>query len=96
MNKVVKWTKMYVGRKAMKVNRDKLLKTINEKRKKKNCPMCGNNDWTIDNNMRAMVGIDENKSIQLGGQIIPVVTITCRECGNTILVNPLIINCTEE
>ena len=34
--------------------------------------------------------------LQLGGQIIPVVTITCRECGNAILVNPLIIHCTEE
>ena len=57
--------------------------------------MCGENNWNIDDDMMTMLSVGENRSIQIGGKIIPVVAITCKECGNTIFVNPLAINCTE-
>lgn len=96
MSKVLEWIKMYVWRKIMKVNKEKLLKTINAKWLTKKCPMCGNNNWTIDDDMMTMVCIGKDKSLQLGGKMVPVVTITCKECGNTIFVNPLAIKCTED
>lgn len=80
----------------MKVNREKLIATINEKWQTKMCPMCGKNNWTIDTNMMTMLGVGEDKSINLGGKILPVVPITCNECGNTIFVNPLAIGCVDE
>lgn len=95
-NKVVEYLKMYLGERRMRVNRQRLINNINQNWVTKNCPMCGHNDWTIDTDMMAMVGIGEDKSIQLGGKITPVVSITCRRCGNTVLINPLAINCTED
>ena len=80
----------------MKVNKDKLLKKINEKWTTKQCPMCGNNNWNIDSDMMTMVGVGSDKSISLGGKMIPVVAITCNECGNTIFVNPLAIKCVDD
>ena len=79
----------------MKLNKNKLIDTINQKWVTKNCPLCGNNNWNIDDDMMTMIGVGKDRSIQLGGKIIPVVAITCRECGNTIFVNPLAINCIE-
>ena len=35
--------------------------------------------------------LNENGGIQLGGQVMPLVAITCMNCGNTVFVNPLVI-----
>lgn len=77
----------------MKVNKEQLISTINNKWATKNCPMCGNNNWNIDTDMMTMVGVGEDKSVKLGGKMIPVVSITCNNCGNTVFVNPLAIGC---
>lgn len=94
--KMLQYIKNGMKEKEMKVNQEKLLKIINQKWKTKFCPMCGKNDWTINNDMMTMLGVGEDKSIQLGGKIVPVVAITCNECGNTIFVNPLAIGCVDE
>ena len=93
---MLKYLKKYFGRKNMKVNEEKLIQTINQKWKSKTCPMCGNNNWTIDTDMMTMLGVGNDKSINLGGKIIPVVAVTCNECGNTIFINPLAIKCVDE
>lgn len=80
----------------MKVNQERLVNTINEKWISKNCPMCGKNNWNIGTDMVTMINIGEDRSIQLGGRITPVVAITCSECGNTVFVNPLAIGCTDD
>lgn len=79
----------------MNVNREKLIATINSKWKQKTCPMCGENKWDIGNQMITMVGVGEDKSIQLGGQFMPLVPIVCSACGNTVLVNPLVVGCVD-
>lgn len=79
----------------MKLNREKLIETINKKWKTKTCPMCGENNWNIDSDMMAMMRVDEEKNVQLGGRMIPLVALTCNECGNTVLVNPLVIDCVD-
>lgn len=79
----------------MKVNQEKLINTINQKWLSKNCPMCGKNNWNIGTDMITMLGVSEDTSIQIGGRITPVVPVTCNECGNTIYINPLAINCVD-
>ncbi len=94
-NKMIEFIKKCLGRKIMKVNKEKLIDSINQKWLTKKCPMCGKNNWNIDDNMMTMLCVGEDNSIQIGGKIIPVVTVICKECGNTIFINPLVINCTE-
>ena len=87
-NKMIEYLKMYVRRKQMKVNREKLIENINRNWTSKNCPMCGKNDWIIDANIMTMVSVEEDKSISLGGnmKILPVIAVTCKQCGNTIFL----------
>lgn len=93
---MIQYIKRLFGRNSMKLNKDKLINSINQKWLTKNCPMCGKNNWNIDDDMMTMISVGKDHSIQIGNKIIPVVTITCKECGNTIFVNPLAINCMED
>lgn len=93
--KVIEYIKNVVRGRVMKVNQEKLIQAINEKWMSKNCPLCGKNNWNIGTNMVTMLGVSENTSIRIGGEITPVVAITCNECGNTIYINPLVINCVD-
>lgn len=68
-------------------NTDKLINTINEKWITKNCSLCGNNDYTISS---ILVELHEHNN---ENKIIPLVPITCNNCGNTIFISPLTINC---
>lgn len=78
-----------------KLNQEKFLSEINDKWINKNCPMCGQNGWQIVPDMAALVNLDERGGIQLGGKIMPFIAITCTNCGNTILVNPLVLKCVD-
>lgn len=65
-------------------------KHINEKWTNKVCPMCGGNNWTYDATMATPLTIGPGKTINLGGKILPLVPVTCSNCGNTIFVNALV------
>lgn len=96
MYKVIKYIKKLFGRNVMVLNKEKLIDIINQKWVTKNCPMCGKNNWNIDDDIMSMISVGKNHSIQIGNKIIPVVTVTCKECGNTIFVNPLVIHCLKD
>lgn len=76
----------------VKLNGKKFLTVIDKKWTSKNCQMCGHNDWNIDSNIVTALRIAENGAISLGGDVMPLVAITCMNCGNVIFVNPLIVN----
>ncbi len=93
IRKVLKYIKKYLWRWRMKLNQEKLMQVINKEWKSKQCPMCGNNDWTIDPDIMTMLPVDEERSVQLGGKFVPIVAVTCNKCGNVVLINPLAIHC---
>ncbi len=80
----------------MKINDEKLINAINEKWASKLCPMCGGNNWNIDSGVSGLVALDKNKNVMLGGRVLPVIAITCLHCGNTVLVNPLVVECLDD
>lgn len=73
------------------LNRDKFLNEINAKWTNKKCPMCSRNNWNVNKNMVAPMTLSDKGDIELGGQIMPLVTLTCMNCGNVLFVNPLVI-----
>lgn len=90
--KMIHYIKRYFGSDIMfKLNRDKVIDSINRKWNTKTCPMCGKNNWTIDDKIVTAIKIDEDKNVQLGGKFNPLVAITCLNCGNVIFINPLVI-----
>lgn len=55
------------------------------------CPVCKSNDWEVP------LGVYELREFHGGGMvvgggssIIPLSPITCKVCGNTVLINPLV------
>ena len=68
IRKVLKYIKKYLWRWRMKLNQEKLMQVINKEWKSKQCPMCGNNDWTIDPDIMTMLPVDVERSVQLGGK----------------------------
>lgn len=77
----------------LKLNTEKFLSELNRLWTNKNCPMCGQNRWNVDNNLVTTVKVAENSGIELGGQVMPLVAVTCMNCGNVMFINPLVIQC---
>lgn len=80
----------------MKLNKLLFEKHLNEKWSTKVCPMCGCNAWTYDDILCTPLTLGPNNSINLGGKIMPLVPVTCTNCGNTIFINALVAKAYEE
>ena len=66
----------------------KVIALLQEKWKGRNCPLCGEGNWEVQEKpfeLREFHG----GAMVFGGVIIPVIPITCSNCGNTILVNAI-------
>lgn len=80
----------------IKLNENKFLGELNRLWKNKNCPMCSHNNWNVDKNLVTALKVSENGGIELGGNVMPLVAVTCLNCGNVIFVNPLVTQCVHE
>ena len=58
--------------------------------KSRDCPVCGGNEWNVEDIMQMMQF--HNGAIVIGGptRIIPVVPVECVRCGYTMLFNAMI------
>lgn len=79
-----------------KLNYNQLVDTINKKWTTKKCPMCGQNNWTVDDEIQTPIKVGEKKDVQIGGKFFPIVAVTCLNCGNVVFVNPLVIGAVED
>lgn len=73
----------------MKLDTDKFIRKLNELWKNKQCPICENVHWGIDNRIVTPLNVDETKSINIGGKFNPLIQVTCDTCGYTIFINAL-------
>lgn len=80
----------------MKINSETLIKKLNEKWQGRSCPYCQNTQWTVDTSIVTPIEVDENKNMMIGGKFQPLIPVSCRNCGNTVLVNGLILGCIDE
>lgn len=53
------------------------------------CPLCGSNHWDLSDTVFYVSEFDP-KTIRLGGNMFPIIPLTCRNCGNTYLINALV------
>lgn len=80
----------------MRINREKLIKQLDEKWKDVKCPYCGYHKWAVDPKVMTLAEVDENMKINIGGRFQPLISVSCTCCGNVNLINALILNCIEE
>lgn len=51
--------------------------------------MCGANAWAVQDKVFQLNEFSSG-SLVIGGPLVPVVPVTCTNCGNTVLVNAII------
>lgn len=92
MFEMLKYMKKLIGRNVMKKpNAEEIIEFLNQKWKTKTCPMCGEHDWSINgsNIFELREFKDGDLIIGTGTAILPVIPVTCDNCGNTIFISAL-------
>lgn len=75
-----------------KLDTDKFISQLNIRWKNANCPLCGKRDWNVVPDIHALLGVDEEMNMTYGGKFMPLVAVVCKNCGNTIFVNPIVLD----
>jgi ribosomal protein S27AE len=79
-----------------KLNTGKLLEELSAKWNGRACPLCGKGSWIASEKIFELREYNDGDLVLGGGPITPVVPITCDNCGNTVLVNPLVLKIVED
>ena len=74
---------------------EKVISHLKEKWKGRNCPMCGIGNWNVSDKIFEVREFNGGDLILGGTPIIPVVPVTCSNCGNIIMVNAIISGAVE-
>lgn len=73
----------------IQINAQSLIDKLKEKWQGRPCPMCQSGNWNITPNvfeLREFLG----GNLNLGsGPILPVIPVTCNNCGNVVFLNAL-------
>jgi len=59
-----------------------------------NCPICGHNVWSVGNRYVTLSVTKNPSQSTLGGENYPLIPLICSNCGNTHLLNLLILGFT--
>ncbi len=82
----------------MNIDTQKMIQFLNEKWQGTICPYCRGPEWNVENKMFELREYNKG-NLYLGGpnsSIVPVVPVTCSNCGHTVLVNALVAKVMEE
>ncbi len=75
-----------------KTKADEFISYINLKRKNFNCPMCQTSNWMVSDKVFELRQFNW-WNLAIGWvPITPVITVTCSECWNTVLINAKVTN----
>jgi predicted nucleic-acid-binding Zn-ribbon protein len=66
-----------------------VLSFISAKWGNRNCPMCGEGTWEVQEKTFQLSEFHHG-NLAVGGPLVPVIPVTCTNCGNTVLVNAII------
>lgn len=69
---------------------EKIIKHLSDKWKGRSCPMCGAGNWNVSDKVFEIREFHDGNLVLGSGPIIPLVPVTCDNCGNVILVNAIV------
>lgn len=73
-----------------KLDPKKVITHLKEKWEDRPCPMCNAKTWSVTENIQELREFHE-KGFNISGPIIPVIPVICNNCGNTFLLNAVIL-----
>jgi len=72
----------------------KLIDHLTNKWVDNKCPLCATNRWNISDKIYELREYNEG-TLVLGGTIVPLIPVTCQNCGNTVFINSIVIGITK-
>jgi hypothetical protein len=78
------------------VDADKLINHLKHKWSGANCPLCKSGNWNVSDRVYELREHHGGGIVIGGGPVVPIVPITCDNCGNTVLVNSIVAGLTEQ
>ena len=79
-----------------KFNSEKFLNHLKKKWEGRPCPLCGIGNWNISDSVFELRKFHGGNLVISGGPVVPIVPVTCSNCGNTIMVNALLSGAVEK
>ena len=79
-----------------KFNHENVLTHLKEKWKGRSCPLCNSGNWNISDTVYELREFQEGNLVLGAGPILPLIPVTCNNCGNTVLVNALVSKAIEQ
>lgn len=70
------------------VDSQQIIRFLTEKWQGRACPMCGAGNWNVQDHVFQLT-VFSGGAIVAGGPLIPIIPVTCGNCGNTVLVNAI-------
>lgn len=61
---------------------------LNKKWPNSACPMCHVNSWAVNGWITMLVS--DKLGIVLGSPVVPIIALSCNNCGNTLMVNAIV------
>jgi hypothetical protein len=58
--------------------------------------MCGTGNWNVSDSIFELREYNQGNLVVGGGPIIPIIPITCDNCGNTVFVNAILAGLIEQ
>ena len=71
-----------------KIDFDTFINSLNKMWQDKQCPICKNNNWAVGDKLAELREFHQG-GLTIGGQVYPLVTLTCNVCGYTLLFNAM-------
>ena len=75
---------------TQKVDIQKLIAHLQVKWGNRPCPMCGQTNWNVSDKAFELREFQGGDVVLGAGPIIPVIPVTCNNCGNTAFVNAIV------
>jgi predicted RNA-binding Zn-ribbon protein involved in translation (DUF1610 family) len=73
----------------------RLIKHLEEKWTSQKCPMCGKSAWNVPSEIYELRELNGGGLVVGPIPLVPVIPITCANCGNTVLVNAIVAGITK-
>lgn len=74
-----------------KEDRQRITDAIDGRVKGWQCRLCDQNDWTLAEGIIALGVQDKPGTVVVGGRVLPCIALTCSNCGNTLLLNMVML-----
>jgi ribosomal protein S27AE len=72
------------------VKSENIIQHLSAKWKGRACPMCGTGNWTVSDKVFELREYHDGNIVLGSGPIVPLIPVTCDNCGNVVFVNAIV------